>query len=38
MINEVVVIGEFVLVFCEVGIDKFGVIGGIKVLIDWIIV
>lgn len=38
IINEVVVIGEFVLVLCEVGIDCFGVIGGIKVLFDQIIV
>lgn len=38
IINEVVVIGELVLVLCEVGIDCSGVIGGIKVLFDQIVV
>lgn len=35
-IDESVIIGEFVLVICEVGGDKSFVIGGIKVFLDYI--
>lgn len=37
-VDEFVIIGELVLVICELGGDCFVVMGGIVVLLDWIVV
>lgn len=37
-VDESVIIGESVFVICEVGIDYSGVIGGIKVFFDCIVI